>query len=66
MKGTVQWFSDEKGYGFISPDEGVRDLIVQRSNIQIQDQHLYEGQRVEFEQIRGPKGPEAVNVRPAN
>ena len=62
----VTWFSEEKGFGFINPDEGTRDLIVQRPNIQTPDQNLYEGQRVEFEQIRGPKGLEAINVREAD
>ncbi len=66
MRGIVKWFSDEKGFGFITPDEGNRDLIVQRINIQIQDHYLYEGQRVEFDQVRGPKGPEAINVHSAD
>lgn len=66
MNGTITWFSEEKGFGFITPDAGGRDLIVQRPNIQTPDHELYEGQRVEFEQIRGPRGPEAINVRSAD
>ena len=61
--GTVKWFSDEKGYGFIVPDEGGNDLFVHRTNLQEGVQMLQEGQKVEFEIGEGRKGPEASNVR---
>jgi len=62
--GTVKWFSDAKGYGFIVPDDGDRDLFVHRSNIEATGQTLQENQKVEFEVGEGRKGPEATNVRP--
>ena len=61
--GTVKWFSDEKGYGFIVPDAGGNDLFVHRTNLQEGVQMLKEGQKVEFEIGEGRKGPEATNVR---
>lgn len=63
--GTVKWFNPEKGYGFITPDEGGKDLFVHYSAIQADGfKTLNEGQRVEFEVTQGQKGPQAVNVRP--
>jgi len=63
--GTVKWFSDEKGYGFITPEEGSKDLFVHHSNIQGEGfKTLAEGTRVQFEQRDGAKGPEATNVAP--
>lgn len=61
-KGTVKWFNKDKGFGFIMPDEGGRDIYVQTSNINTPDHALSDGQRVEFETAVGRKGPEAVNV----
>lgn len=62
--GTVKWFNPEKGYGFITPDEGGKDLFVHYSAIQSDGfKTLNEGQRVEFEVTQGQKGPQAVNVR---
>ncbi len=63
--GVVKWFNDQKGYGFISPDDGGRDLFVHHSSIQSQGfRSLKDGQRVEYEPGTGRKGPEATNVRP--
>ncbi len=61
--GTVKWFSDAKGYGFITPDEGGKDLFVHHSNIVGTGfKSLSEGTKVEFEPREGQKGPEATNV----
>ncbi len=61
--GTVKWFNDDKGYGFITPDEGGNDLFVHHSNIQMGGfKSLKDGQRVQFEAAKGKKGPEAQNV----
>ncbi len=63
--GTVKWFNDQKGYGFIAPDEGGKDLFVHHSSIVAEGyRSLQEGQKVEFEPGQGRKGPEATNVRP--
>jgi CspA family cold shock protein len=61
--GTVKWFSDAKGYGFITPEEGGKDLFVHHSNIAGSGfKSLTEGAKVEFEAREGSKGPEAANV----
>lgn len=62
MRGTVKWFSDEKGYGFISPDEG-EDVFVHHTGIVGSGfKSLAEGQIVEFEVSQGPKGLQASGV----
>ena len=61
--GTVKWFNNEKGYGFIARDEGA-DVFVHHSAIEMQGyRSLTEGQRVEFEVVAGDKGDQARNVR---
>ena len=60
--GVVKWFSDQRGYGFIIPDDGANDLFVHRSNIEATGQTLRENQKVEFEVGTGRKGPEATSV----
>ena len=64
--GTVKWFSDQKGFGFITPDGGGDDLFVHHSNIDGEGYRtLADDQRVEYEPAEGRKGPEATKVRPA-
>lgn len=63
--GTVKWFDEQKGFGFISVEGSDSDLFVHHSNIDV-DGHrsLVEGQQVEYEEGQGRKGPEATKVRP--
>ncbi|HEX2715111.1 MAG TPA: cold-shock protein [Candidatus Acidoferrales bacterium] len=62
--GTVKWFNGEKGYGFITPEDGSKDLFVHFSAIQGEGyRSLNEGQKVEYEATQGQKGPQASNVR---
>ena len=63
-EGIVKWFSNEKGYGFITPDDGGKDLFVHFSSISGDGyRSLNDGARVSFESEEGPKGPVAVNVQ---
>ena len=63
MTGTVKWFNDAKGFGFITPENGEKDLFVHHSAIQSQGfKSLAEGERVEFEIVQGQKGPAADQV----
>ena len=62
--GTVKWFSDEKGFGFITPDEGTDDLFVHQSAIVGEGfRSLSEGAKVSYESESGDKGPRAANVQ---
>lgn len=62
--GTVKWFNDQKGYGFIMPDGGGKDLFVHHSAIQMQGfRSLAEDERVSYEVVQGEKGPQAANVQ---
>ena len=63
--GTVKWFNSEKGYGFVTPDDGSADVFAHFSAIQSNGYRtLEEGQKVEFDTAQGPKGLQADNIRP--
>ena len=64
--GVVKWFSSEKGFGFITPDDGGKDLFVHFSEIQGSGyKSLDDGQKFTYEAGEGPKGPQATQVNPA-
>ncbi|MDQ4504310.1 cold-shock protein [Sinomonas sp. ASV322] len=63
--GTVKWFNSEKGFGFIEPSDGTPDVFAHYSAIATQGyRSLEDGQKVEYDAERGPKGPQAANIRP--
>lgn len=65
MRGTVKWFNETRGFGFISPADGSRDVFVHHSAIQGEGfKSIAEGQSVEFESEEGPKGPQATKCVP--
>ena len=62
--GTVKWFNDAKGFGFIKPDDGTEDVFAHFSAIQMDGfRSLKEGQKVSFEVVAGPKGKQASNIQ---
>lgn len=65
MKGTVKWFNNQKGFGFITPENGAKDVFVHHTSI-LGDGYksLAENQQVEFDTEESEKGPKAVNVKP--
>ena len=66
-RGKIKWFSDQKGFGFIIPDDGGDDLFVHHTQIMMEGYRtLKDGQPVEFEKVQGKKGMEANNVRAIN
>ncbi|WP_124410468.1 cold-shock protein [Pseudomonas sp. R4-34-07] len=63
--GTVKWFNEEKGFGFIKPDDGSADVFAHYSAIQTEGyKSLQENQKVEYDVAQGPKDPQAENIRP--
>jgi CspA family cold shock protein len=63
--GKVKWFNDAKGFGFITPDDGGKDLFAHHSSIQGSGfKSLKDNQQVQFDVVDGPKGPAAANIRP--
>ncbi len=64
MRGTVKWFNDQKGFGFIAPEDGSEDVFVHHTAIATSGfRSLAEGEKVEFEIEQGPKGPKAKDVK---
>jgi CspA family cold shock protein len=62
--GTVKWFNDAKGFGFITPDDGSKDLFAHHSSIRMDGyKSLKEAQKVSFDATQGPKGPAATNIK---
>jgi CspA family cold shock protein len=64
LRGVVKWFNDQKGYGFIKPDDGGKDIFVHHTAIDMKGfRTLAEGAKVQYEVEQGPKGPQAAKVK---
>ncbi len=64
MEGTVKWFNDQKGFGFVTPDGGTKDVFVHFSALKGEGfKSLADGQRISFDIVQGPKGEQAANVQ---
>jgi len=63
-KGTIKFFNAQKGFGFITPDNGGKDIFVHANNVKGDPKSLREGQKVEYSEGSGRKGPEAIEVNP--
>lgn len=63
--GIVKWFNETKGFGFIMPDDGGKDVFAHINDVQTDNRTLSENQRVTFEVVQGRKGPQASNIRAA-
>ena len=63
--GIVKWFNETKGFGFIMPDDGGKDVFVHANDVRTEGGTLSENQRVTFEVVQGRKGPQASNIRSA-
>jgi cold shock protein len=65
-QGKVKWFDEEKGYGFITPNGGSKDIFFHKTNIENLEKRLSNDELVEYEVAEGKKGPEAVTVKSVN
>ena len=63
QRGVVKWFDEVKGYGFIQPDEGQKDLFFHRDDLEVLESSVDKGERVEFQVGQGPKGAQAKHIR---
>ena len=63
--GIVKWFNETKGFGFIMPDDGGKDVLAHANDVRTEGGTLSENQRVTFEVVQGRKGPQASNIRSA-
>lgn len=63
--GIVKWFNSDRGFGFIAQDDGGKDVFAHHTNVNVQGfRGFTEGQKVEFDIVQGPKGPQAENITP--
>lgn len=62
LKGTIKFYHSDRGYGYIAPDDGSRDLYFEQSQFLRKDQHIAEGMRVSYNKTLTPKGPQATDI----